>query len=233
MNLVALISARGGSKRLPGKHLADVAGTPLIGHAIGYALKSTPTVFVSTDCGKIATVAESYGATAIQRPARLAQDDSTFADAVFHAVDQLHALPWDHLVTLEGSTVIRRAGLIEDSFAKLQAVGADHTTTVIRCSGRHPDWTGEMDADGVLRPLVSMQSNSQQLRPLWHLQESVQVFTRRAIEQADRSAAVLMQAGHRTVGVEIGETDILHIDDAADLEFARMALGGEIVRYPA
>lgn len=164
MNVIALLFARGGSKRLPRKHLMHIGDMPVIGHAIRYALKSTDAVYVSTDCPEISAASASFGATVIQWPASLAQDNSPLTAALFHAVDELRELPWMVLVSLEGGTIIVRPGLIEHSLAMLEAQQADYTTTIFPCADKHPDWAVSMDAEGCIQPLTHVMANSQENR---------------------------------------------------------------------
>lgn len=224
MNTIALLFARGGSKRLPRKHLLNIGDVPVIGHAIRYALKATPEVYVSTDCPEISAVSESFGATVIQRPASLAADNSPLTAALFHAVDQLRAHAWKTLVALEGGTIILRPGIIEDCVAALHAQQADYTTTIFRCSDKHPDWAVARDAAGFVRPLGKVNANSQENRPLWHLNGSVEILTRAGLERADRSARQMLECGLQAIGIEIRESDLIHIDHIDDLNYARWRL---------
>jgi CMP-N,N'-diacetyllegionaminic acid synthase len=90
MKILAVVTARGGSKRLPGKNILPLAGKPLIGWSIDVA-KNIPeicNILVSTDDGKIANVARGYGALVPWlRPAELAGDFSSSVDVVLHAVE--------------------------------------------------------------------------------------------------------------------------------------------------
>jgi pseudaminic acid cytidylyltransferase len=91
MSSVAIIPARGGSKRIPDKNIRLFAGKPMIAHSIEAAQNSGlfDRIIVSTDSEKIAAVAKERGAEVpFMRPAELA-DDFTGTDAVF-----LHALQW-------------------------------------------------------------------------------------------------------------------------------------------
>jgi pseudaminic acid cytidylyltransferase len=80
---IAIIPARSGSKRIPGKNLRLFHGKPIIAYSIETALRSHlfDRVIVSTDCEKTAAVAVQYGAEAQMRPADLA-DDQTGTQAV-------------------------------------------------------------------------------------------------------------------------------------------------------
>lgn len=89
---VAIIPARGGSKRIPGKNIKPFAGKPIIAYSIEAALASGlfQRVIVSTDSPEIAAVARSFGAeTPFVRPADLADDFTVTADVLLHALDWL------------------------------------------------------------------------------------------------------------------------------------------------
>ena len=92
--ILALISARGGSKGIPGKNIIDLMGKPLIAWTIEAALKSAfiDRVIVSTDSPEIAEVSRKFGADVpFMRPAELAQDRSKTIDAILHAIEKLNA----------------------------------------------------------------------------------------------------------------------------------------------
>ena len=77
MKNIAIIPARGGSKRLPNKNSLLLDGIPLIAHSIMYALNNKSiidAVFVSTDDEKIKEIALKYGAQVIERPTELSGD---------------------------------------------------------------------------------------------------------------------------------------------------------------
>src|SRR6056297_3055763 len=82
---LAIIPARGGSKRIPRKNIRDFLGKPIIAYSIETALKSSlfDEVMVSTDDEEIAEVAKKYGATVpFMRSKKAADDYATLADVV-------------------------------------------------------------------------------------------------------------------------------------------------------
>lgn len=89
--MLFLIPARGGSKRLPGKNLKELAGIPLVAHAIRRAqgaariLGGEHRVVVSTDSQEIAEVSRQWGAEVLMRPAELAEDDAPSIWTLMHA----------------------------------------------------------------------------------------------------------------------------------------------------
>ncbi len=87
---LAIIPARGGSKRIPRKNIKDFNGKPIIAYSIEAALNSGcfDQVIVSTDDFEIAEVARQYGAQVpFVRPSNIADDYATTADVILHAVD--------------------------------------------------------------------------------------------------------------------------------------------------
>ena len=87
---VAIIPARGGSKRLPGKNIMFFAGKPMIAWTIQAAIESClfDDILVSTDCEQIAEVALHYGAKIPGlRPKNLASDKATTNDVISYVVE--------------------------------------------------------------------------------------------------------------------------------------------------
>lgn len=92
--VVALVPARSGSKGVPGKNVADLAGFPLIAYSVraGVLADEIDRVIVTTDSQEIADLAVSYGAEApFLRPAGLAGDRALDIDYIRHALDWLAA----------------------------------------------------------------------------------------------------------------------------------------------
>ena len=89
MDVIALITARGGSKGLHRKNVLPLSGKPLMAWTISAALQSTviSRTIVSTDDEELAEVAKSWGAEVpFMRPADLAMDDSGHVAVVEHAI---------------------------------------------------------------------------------------------------------------------------------------------------
>lgn len=91
---VAVIPARGGSKRIPGKNIRVFAGKPMIAHSISRALQSGlfERVIVSTDDEEISRVARDFGAEVpLLRPKELSDDHTGTTEVVAHMVDWLQS----------------------------------------------------------------------------------------------------------------------------------------------
>lgn len=91
---IAIIPARGGSKRIPGKNVMSFCGVPIIGYSIRAALESGSfdRVIVSTDNAHIADVAKDHGAEVpFMRPAELSDDHTPTIPVVRHAIEALES----------------------------------------------------------------------------------------------------------------------------------------------
>ncbi len=127
---LALIPARGGSKGIPRKNLAPVAGRPLIAWTIDAAQEaaSIDRIVVSTDDAEIGGVARSLGAEVLDRPAELAGDETPMLDVLVHAARALQA---DALVLLQATSPLRRADDIDAAVSLFDDSGADCVVSVV------------------------------------------------------------------------------------------------------
>lgn len=116
--LLALITARGGSKGLPGKNIRPLQGKPLIGWTIEAAREShyVDRVIVSSDSQEILDVSRQFGAdTPFVRPVELATDLARQEDAVLHAMGWIerHERAYDYLMLLAPTNPLRDAQEID------------------------------------------------------------------------------------------------------------------------
>ncbi len=116
MKTIAIIPARGGSKRLPGKNILSLGGLPLIAHSILYAQKHAfiDAVYVSTDCSEIKKVALEYGAIVIDRPEALSGDFEPTVSALQHVLESIALV--DNVVLLQPTNPLRPDNLLNDAF---------------------------------------------------------------------------------------------------------------------
>ena len=132
-----MIPARGGSKGIPRKNLALLAGRPLIAHTIDAARASErlTRLIVSTDDEEIAGVARGLGADVpFLRPARLAADDTPMLDVLQDAMRTLREREIyepDILVLLQPTSPFRRAEHIDAAVDLLISSGADSVVSVV------------------------------------------------------------------------------------------------------
>jgi N-acylneuraminate cytidylyltransferase len=98
LSRIAVIPARGGSKRIPGKNSKNFAGKPMIAYAISAALDSNlfSHVVVSTDDKNIASIALDFGAEVpFMRPSDLSGDETPTVPVVVHAIVELRKAGWN------------------------------------------------------------------------------------------------------------------------------------------
>ncbi|MDO4167434.1 MAG: pseudaminic acid cytidylyltransferase [Eubacteriales bacterium] len=90
---IAIITARGGSKRIPKKNIKDFLGKPIIAYSIEAAISSGvfDEVMVSTDSEEIATISKQYGAKVpFMRSERTSNDYATTADVLLEVLEEYH-----------------------------------------------------------------------------------------------------------------------------------------------
>ncbi len=134
MKNIAIIPARGGSKRLSNKNILPFDGLPLVAHSILYA-QHNPTIideiYVSTDCPQIKQIALDFGAQVMDRPARLSGDFEPTITALQHVIQELdYAI--DNIVLLQPTNPLRPKNLLEEAYALFQQNTLDSLFTVSR-----------------------------------------------------------------------------------------------------
>lgn len=119
MSTVALIPARGGSKRLPRKNILEVGGLPMLAWPIRAARESGlfEQIWVSTEDEEIARIARHHGADVIPRPEEIAQDRSTVVQVCLHALEQLPQV--DRLCCIYATAILLRPESLVASHALL------------------------------------------------------------------------------------------------------------------
>ncbi len=111
--ITAVILARKGSKRLPGKNKRTLMGRPLVAWAIVEAQKSAyiDEILLSSDDEDVLQIGHDYGVELVQRPPRLATDEATSYDAIMHATS--HCDDDDLVVLLQPTSPLRVAADID------------------------------------------------------------------------------------------------------------------------
>lgn len=156
MRIVGLIPARGGSRRLPRKNLARLAGQPLIHYTCEAALASgaLDAVYVNTDSPDIAEAAASCGVPCpALRPESLARDDTPTRDANLFMLDLLERRGerYDALMVLQPTSPLRSA---EDIRASAALFETNQPCAVVSMSPVGPaGWLGRLGRDGRLERL--------------------------------------------------------------------------------
>jgi CMP-N-acetylneuraminic acid synthetase len=153
--ILGIIPARGGSKGVPRKNIAPLAGKPLLAWTVEAARASgvLDRIVVSTEDPEIAEVARRAGAEVpFLRPAELARDDSPGIDPVLHALDALdrqgYRPAW--VLVLQPTSPLRKAEDIRGVEATARQTGADVVISVCEAVPP-PAWMKQIASDGTLQ----------------------------------------------------------------------------------
>lgn len=131
---IAIIPARGGSKRLPNKNVLSLGGIPLLAHSILYAQKNNAIIdeiYVSTDDETIKNIALEYGAQVIDRPQNLSGDLEPTLTALKHVLESLD-FELENVILLQPTNPLREENLLRDAFRMFQEQNCDSLFTVSR-----------------------------------------------------------------------------------------------------
>ena len=188
LDILAVITARGGSKAIPGKNVAQVGGKPLIAWTIEAALKapSISRVIISTDDSEIARVSREWGGEVpFMRPPELAREDSPHVPVVLHAVEWVESHEEKHpdcVLLLQPTLPLRSKEDIENAAALLLEKRADSVVSVCPAPS-HPYLIKRMTADGRLEAFIETPDRylSRQTLPLAYALNGAIYLVRRDI----------------------------------------------------
>jgi len=231
--LLALIPARGDSKRLPGKNIADLAGTPLIAWTIEAALASEyiDRVIVSTDDDEIAATSEQHGADVpFMRSAALSSDDSKSIDAVIDALRKLEADgdEYDYVILLQPTSPLRATEDIDGAIEQLDDNQDDAVISV--CEVDHPpQWSNTLPADKSMVGFLnsdSLNKRSQDFSTYYRLNGAIYIIrTDKVLDQPSPSFFL-----ERNISAYVMERSAsVDIDSEIDLEYAQFLIEKQTV----
>ena len=174
---LAIIPARGGSKRLPRKNILELNGEPLISYSIkaGLDSKYIDKVIVSSDDKEILDVSKKNKVDTIIRPDSLASDIASTFDAIEHAI--LNSDNYDYIVLLQPTSPLRTATQIDEAIELLDQKNADAVVSV--CEMEHsPLWANTLDItlsmEGFLKDEV-INKRSQDLETYFRLNGAIYI----------------------------------------------------------
>lgn len=228
MNILCIIPARGGSKRLKDKNITPFFGKPIIGYTIEAALQSclANKIVISTDDEKIARVATKYDIQVVKRPKEYSTDTAPIEQALRHAVrfleDEKGYLA-DIVVWLQANIPIRKKGQIDQVLREMISKGADSAVTVYPVS-QYPQWMKRMDRNGLLSPFLKKTKTyrAQDVEPMYLLDGAVVAMKRSVLMRSENRSGVHTFLGKRMVGIVQDEQKYsVEVDDGEDLNLAR------------
>jgi len=220
---IAIIPARGGSKRLPRKNILDFHGRPLLGWTVAAALESGAfdRVLVSTDDPEIAQVAVAVGAEAPFLRDTAADDMSDVSSATLRALVQSEAhwtKEFDIVCQLMPNCPLRDAEDIKAALERFEQVDTPTQLSCFRYGWMNPWWAATLDNAGHTTPIFpdALKQRSQDLPSLYCPTGAIWL-ARGAVLKAHRSFYAPGYTFH-----PMGWLSAMDIDDAEDLEMARV-----------
>jgi len=220
-NALAIIPARGGSKRIPRKNIKHFLGHPIIKYSIDAAIEAEcfEEVMVSTDDKEIATIARGYGANVpFLRSAKNSDDHATTAEVLKEVVDCYHkmGMSFEYLCCIYPTAPFVTVEKIARCMQLLIAKGVDAVLPVVRFS--YPIQRSCKIEDGFVRMFWPENYNkrSQDLPPAYHDCGQFYCITTKALLDQGRLFA------ERTLPFELPESEVQDIDNEADWRLAEV-----------
>lgn len=221
MNNIAIITARGGSKRIPKKNIREFCGKPIIAYTIEAALKASlfETVMVSTDSREIADIAKQYGAEVPFFRSRENSDDyAVTADVVAEVLDKYETMGkgFDIGCCLYPTAPFIEPDDLKKAYNEMVKSKADCTVCVTRFS--FPPQRGCIIKDNVLKYMQpeNYEKRSQDLEPVYHDTGQFYFFRSQALKREKRMIL------KNNVPYIMDEMRVQDIDNEDDWEIARM-----------
>jgi pseudaminic acid cytidylyltransferase len=223
---IAIIPARGGSKRIPGKNIVDFLGAPLMSYSIRAAQASGlfDTIHVSTESWRIADVAAGLGvAVDFMRDPSLADDQTPLMPVVGWVLEQYlrHGRQFDTVCLLMPTAPLIEADDLRKAEKEFGRHGRRRTVVAVARFGVPLEWAFRMAADGTLTPCQPGMAmvRSQDLKPAYY-DSGTFIFI------PGRDAARGQIDAFPMIGFELPRYKAVDIDDAEDLEIAKLIFSG-------
>lgn len=220
MKTLAVITARGGSKRIPRKNIKPFLGKPILLYSIQAALASGvfDEVMVSTEDEEIAELARNEGAKVpFFRSSDTANDYATTADVLLEVLEQYRELgvQFDYICCIYPTAPFVSAERLKEAMEKLTAQEADALLPVVRFSFP-PQRSVVMGEDGFLQFKWQeyMLARSQDLEPFYH--DAGQFYCLK-VDSFQAQKKLVMA---KTVPMELPESEVQDIDTEEDWRIA-------------
>ena len=221
MSAIAIITARGGSKRIPRKNIKDFCGKPIINYSIEAALESGlfDEVMVSTDDKEIADIAKAAGASVpFMRSDATSTDTATTADVLLEVFDNYEKLgkKFDVACCIYPTAPFITAERLKSAVEILKASDADGLIPVVRFS--YPPQRAMEIHDGslVFRQPEFLSARSQDLVPHYH--DAGQFYVSRTESFLKNKNLML----GKILPLELSELEVQDIDNEVDWKLAEL-----------
>jgi CMP-N,N'-diacetyllegionaminic acid synthase len=221
-SFLAIIPARGGSKRLPRKNVLDLAGKPLITWTLEAARNSKyiDKIIVSSDDTEILQIADDLRVDIVKRPEELASDTATTVSVIEHVLQQ-NLGKFDFIVLLQPTSPLRNADHIDEAIELLAQKNADAIISV--CETEHsPLWTNTLPEDGSMNFFLSGEVKnirSQDLPQYFRLNGAIYIIS---VDMLNKCHTLLIDENSFAYKMTI--SDSVDIDTQLDFNVAEIQL---------
>lgn len=226
MTILGVVTARGGSKGIPGKNLVDLGGRPLLAWTAEAALASRlDRVVLSTEDEGIAEVGRALGLEVpVPRPAELAGDGALSIDVVQHMLGAVDDPDVHAVMLLQPTAPLRTTADIDGVIDLFERERPDSVISVVSVDGHHPARMKFIE-DGELidPPYVEAYENQprQELRPVYIKNGAIYLTRRDVIESRSFK-------GLRALAWVMPHERSVNIDGPFDLGIARAIVDGAL-----
>lgn len=221
--VLGLVTARGGSKGLPGKNLLKVGGMSLTARAVrsGTESRYVDRVVISTDSAEIAQEAENFGCgVPFMRPCELATDGAKSIDVIRHALETLkeQGESYDVFVLLQPTSPFRTAFHVDACLELMDVKGADSVVSVAKAE-HHPLNMNTLPDDMCMKNFIRTEAenrNRQDLPDYYRLNGAVYAV----------SCGYMLESGRlfseRSYAYLMSAEDSVDVDSKLDLKLAQL-----------
>jgi CMP-N-acetylneuraminic acid synthetase len=220
--ILAMTLARGGSKRVKRKNLADICGKPLLQYTIDEVKKSRyiDEYVISSDDEEVIDLASKLGVKSYKRSIENSTDTSTSADAILETI-QNQKFQFDIIVEVMCTNPLKTVEDIDGVINKLVETKSDSVVSVVRVWDHHPSRIKFIEKDTLIDVYPEIpESRRQDLSPPAYVRNG-------SIYAFDRTA--FLNEKKRLCGIcrpyVMPESRTINVDEEIDLELARILIG--------
>lgn len=218
---IAIITARGGSKRIPHKNIKQFCGKPILAYSIEAALQSGlfEEVMVSTDSDEIAEIAKKYGAQVpFLRSAKTSDDYATTADVLVEVLDEYEKLgeKFEYMVCIYPTAPFVTPEKLQDGFDLLKKEHAVMAMPVVAFS--YPPQRGYIlqEEKLVMKEKENYSKRSQDLEKIYHDAGQFYIYS---VQAFCENEGKIME---NIVPIIVDELEVQDIDNETDWKLAEM-----------
>jgi len=223
--ILAVIPARGGSKRLHKKNILPLNGKPLIAWTIQAAKNSQyiDEFIVSTDDDEISRISIEYGSKVLIRPGELSTDIATSIDVILHAINSIRE-QYDYIMLLQPTSPLRNNKDIDNAIELITKKDAKAVISV--CESDHsPLWSNTLPEDGSMDDFIREEvksKRSQDLPSYYRLNGAIYMAE---IEGLRKEKTFFLK--RKTHAYIMKRENSIDIDEPLDFKIAELLSGGE------